>query len=189
MSPVFRNCFMLVCFFKLRSIRILQKDWSFGVHEWVSAPRSFSPVLITVYSVLNLNVYLHFRVPEDWLGKLFDLFGRSILVTFGIHFVCILNEGNRWIIEWSPPAKLGFWGYKEGLCRRTICDVTGTFWSANRRRSSKVRLLLWLVAHLLGWKMFFMLLYAERCPQIIAGCAFAIKPFYFDVWHLYVHEC
>ena len=48
------------------------------------SPRCFYPLLNTVYSVLNVIDYLHFRVPEVGLGTLFEMFGPSLQVTYQI---------------------------------------------------------------------------------------------------------
>ena len=55
---------------------------SFGAREQEHAPRYFSLVLETVYSVLNFIDYLHFRVPEVGLETLLEIFGPILQVTY-----------------------------------------------------------------------------------------------------------
>jgi hypothetical protein len=55
---------------------------SFCACEQEHAPRYFSPVLETVYSVLNWIDYLHFSVPEVGLETLFEMFGLSLQVIY-----------------------------------------------------------------------------------------------------------
>ena len=79
---------MLYVFFFLNEevvvffLSVTQVDSSLLVRELERIPRCFSLVLETVFSVLNLIDYLHFRVPEVGLEKLFEMFGPSLQVTY-----------------------------------------------------------------------------------------------------------
>ena len=55
--------------------------YCFDAFELERASLCFVPVLETVFSVLNLINYLHFRVPQVGLGTLFEVFGPSLQVT------------------------------------------------------------------------------------------------------------
>ena len=56
----------------------------FGARDLELAPLSFYPQLNTVYFVLNLIDYLRFKIPKVGLGKLFEMFGPSLQVTYYI---------------------------------------------------------------------------------------------------------
>ena len=54
----------------------------FGVRNLESASLCFCLVLNTVYPVVNCIDYLRFRIPKVGLGKLFEMFGPSLQVTY-----------------------------------------------------------------------------------------------------------
>ena len=66
---------------------------SFVALGWGCALRYLSLVLNILHSVLNLIICLHIRIPEDWLEMLFDMFGWSLPVTFGIPLSACWTNG------------------------------------------------------------------------------------------------
>jgi hypothetical protein len=95
--------------------------------------------LNAVYSVLNLINYLQYKVPKVVLGKLFEMFGPRLQVTYSIMCSHIGRVGTGVFLNHTCKIN-GHFGEitTELIEKRTICDVYGTYWSANRRRSSKV---------------------------------------------------
>jgi hypothetical protein len=146
-------------FIEKLSICILSNYPSEGLtREWVHTPRSFSPVLNTVYSVLNLIDYLHIRVPEVGL-ETFELFGRSLQVTF--RFLCRLvgRVGTGGFLNQTRQINWHFWDIKKDFFKQnhhSLCSWD--MWDCKKMKIFKGKrfiLLLFLtfVMHLLGWKM------------------------------------
>ena len=157
---------------------------SCGTREWGRALRYLSTVLNIPHSVLNCIIYLHVRVPEDWLETLFDLFGQSLLVTFGIPLSACWTSGTGGLLNQTHQLNWLFWDIKKDLIEQNyhlLCSWDP--WDCKQRKIFKgkwfiLSLFQIFVTPLLVWKMFLMLVYAGRCHQIIAWYAFAVKPFW-----------
>ena len=148
---------------------------------WERSLRYLSLVLNILHSVLNCIVYLHIRVPEDWLETLFDLFGRSLLVTFGIALSACWTSGMGGLLNQTRQLNWLFGDLKKDFIEQNnnlLC-----IWDCKQRKIFKGKLFIFslfliFVTPLLIWKMFLMLVYLGRCAQIIAWYALAVKPFW-----------
>ena len=82
-------------------------------------------------TILRLKFdHLHIRVPEDWLETLFDMFGISLLVTYGIHLYAFWTRETGGLLCQARNWNLLFWDIKKDfieqkdtlLCSWDPCD-------------------------------------------------------------------
>ena len=121
-------------------------------------------ILNILHSVFNLIVYLHLRVPGDWLETLFDLFGRSLPLTIGIPLSACWTTGTSELLNQTPQLNRLFGDIMKDFVEQNyhlLCSWEP--WDCKQRKIFKgkwfiLSLFLTFVTPLLVWKMFVMLL-------------------------------
>ena len=109
---------------------------------------------------------------------------KFIRNVWGFILYAFLWRKTGWIIDRSTSAKLSFLDTKKDIIEQKA--HLWCIWDLLECQQKKIikgkafiiSLFLTFVVHLPGWNMFFMVLYVWHCPQIIAWCAFAVKPFW-----------
>jgi hypothetical protein len=134
-------------------------------------------LLNILLSMWNITVYLHFRVPEDQIETLFDLFGWSLVVAFWTSLYASWTSG---LLKSMASTKQTFWEIKKDFIdpnNHSCCSWDP--WDCKQRKIFKG---MWFI--LLLFVIFVKPVLVEKYvhvghrPQTIAWYAFAVKPFW-----------